>query len=120
MFCFYLFGCSAAIFLCYKLLFYNPESKSLDNDYAYDSIGGWLILVGIAMVISPIRLLIGMGQLSYFDPNLWGGISFSSSIGIIFLVEAVFNLFSFFSYVCYSLIYFLIKGRVSHKSLSFR
>lgn len=46
---------------------YNPKPES-DED---TNIGGWLVLPGIGLILSPILLLVQLGTQGYFEKGVW-------------------------------------------------
>jgi hypothetical protein len=78
---------------------YDPVA--LNRQITYEKIGGWLILIGIGITISPFYILFSIFTQSYFDNSLWINITSVSSAGynpalaIAFLIELLINIASF-------------------------
>jgi len=88
-----------------------------------EGIKGWLILIGIGLVISPFKLLISMGKLymPYFEPGVLesltaeGSPSFIPYFKILFFSESIYNsLLIVFSF--YLIYLFFSKSKIFPKA----
>lgn len=89
-----------SLFVAKKVYFgYDPYSPN--KRIAYEKIGGWLILIGIGITISPFYILFTIFTQNYFDHSLWINITSASSanynpvLAISFLIELLINIVSF-------------------------
>jgi hypothetical protein len=94
------------------------------TDKQYDSIRGWLILVAIVVVVTPIRLLVVVGKSSvqFFSGNTWevlttpGAELYHPLLAPILIFELIGNAFL----VCFSIIlavYFFQKRKIVPKMI---
>lgn len=85
---------------------YNPKPP-MDNSNL--SIGGWLIIPAIGLVLSPILLAYGLFEGDYFNKNIWANaLTYDNSQWIIMLVgfEFIYNIiFLIFSVLVAMLFY---------------
>lgn len=74
-------------------LAYDPEPNPVEQTYG--SIGGWIILPLIGLVLTPFRVMYEMNDSGFFDNTIWGYLDLYSfaQVAIIF-VEFVFNVFA--------------------------
>nr|WP_299338580.1 DUF3857 domain-containing protein [Allomuricauda sp.] len=96
---------------------YNPQPKSRHEGL---SIGGWLVLPAIGLVLSPFVMLFQIVNLGYFDAGIWSVFEDSGYEGaplmtLFLFVEFVFNL-CLFMYVILLIILFF-KRRSSFPNL---
>lgn len=85
------------VWLATKLYKYNPipviESYFENNK----QIGGWLILIGIGLCLSPFKILIGLIENSFYVNGNWlvyfnsNNISFNPIIGLFLFLETIVN-----------------------------
>ncbi len=106
----------AAAFGAYKLHHWDPQLPEGYSVLDGRSIGGWLILVTIGLVTTPIRFLIGLLNGQYFDAAVWSNILdptsgvYSPALAGLLTMEVIVNT----SYVAFSiLLIFLFFNRRS-------
>ncbi|MBR0570032.1 DUF3857 domain-containing protein [Microvirga sp. STS03] len=106
-----------AAFGANKLYFWDPQPAAGYSILDGEPIGGWLILVAIGLVFTPIKLLIGFFSEEYFNNAVWSNIldassaAYSPPLAGILAMEIVVNM----AYFVYSLllIYLFFKRRTS-------
>jgi transglutaminase-like putative cysteine protease len=101
------------VFLCYRLFNYNPDAR-IDGNYGYP-LGGWLILLGIGLIMIPIRALVEMGESAYFDVQVWKTLDFAKLPGFLFAIEGIVSLI--FLLMVLFLAYLFFKRRTSFPKL---
>lgn len=80
-----------------KKLYFNYDPFSPNKRIAYDAIGGWLILVGFGIVLSPFSMLFTIITQGYFEKEVWASITTNSSpnynpaLAAFFLFELLLN-----------------------------
>jgi hypothetical protein len=79
-------------------LYFNYDIRSANPDSEAQVIGGWLILIGIGLVLSPFKLLFDLYHTPAFLNNaIWGNLfDFNNSsknmlLGIVMIFELVYN-----------------------------
>lgn len=81
--------------LAFKLYQYNITPKIESYYQENKPIGGWLVLIGIGLCISPIRIFIDLLSSEVYLYGDWlayfGSENFSFSIGLLLLIETLFN-----------------------------
>lgn len=87
---------------------YNPEPEMASN---YDTIGGWLILPTISLLITPIVLIYNMIESGYFDTAIWNGVKvYGTALYTYYLVSFVFLLFSFSYSILTAVFFFKLRS----------
>lgn len=87
---------------------------SLYDEAQYDTVGGWLVLLAIALFLSPIRIFFGVMMPLSFSEQLWATLSYNVGIspflyGMFLIFEFAANtMIIFLSAYCF---YLLIKRR---------
>lgn len=85
------------IWLAIKLYKYDPQPKIESYYEENKAIGGWLILIGIGICLSPFRVLYDLIEQNFFISGEWltyfsaGNHQFSLAIGVLFFFEAILN-----------------------------
>jgi hypothetical protein len=92
-----IFGLIGSSYIAYKLFLWDPLPRS-NVEQPYD-IGGFLILVTLILIVSPILFLVQMEYSTYFDLNIWnnlttpGATTYNSLWAPFLAFDLVFNTF---------------------------
>lgn len=90
---------SGAFFIYVAQKYYKRSVPQEHPTYEAWDLGGWLVLVGIGVVISPIMLVISLFSMETFQNAVWSGLSIAypekniSLIQLFLLLEVVCNMF---------------------------
>ncbi|MBF9253112.1 DUF3857 domain-containing protein [Pontibacter sp. 172403-2] len=116
-FAFAILAFCAAAFGAYKLYCWDPQPAPGFSVLDKESIGGWLALVAIGLISSPIRIISTIATNNYFDKSTWsamldaGSAAYSSGLAVIIVLEIAVNM----ALLAFSLllIYLFFKRRTS-------
>ncbi|HTJ48185.1 MAG TPA: DUF3857 domain-containing protein [Cyclobacteriaceae bacterium] len=91
-----LFVAFGIVVILKKLYKYDP--RAMDYQFAYDNLGGWMILPLLGLFFTPFRTLYEIYDGEYFNYINWriltdpGFTSYNPMLGLIILVELLYNI----------------------------
>lgn len=83
--------------LCY-FIYINYDIPTRVKARNERKIGGWLTLIGIGLAITPFRIFVQIMSSNYFSSSIWVALFSTpetSSMGVLLLIELIFNSFYF-------------------------
>lgn len=108
----FLAAAAAAFFTYLASKYYKRSIPQIYPSYSAWDIGGWLILIGIVIVVSPIRMMISMIDLETFQNSVWVGLSTAypeknlSLLQLFLILEVVTNVFLLVGYCLLPFLFF--------------
>ncbi len=113
-----------ACWLAYKLYKYNPDTKIESYYEKNKAIGGWLVLIGIGLVLTPFRIIydifinetlfINGSWMTFFDSKSQ---NYNLLLGLIIFIEMVVNAF-LLVFIILSILLFFSKRNIFAKTYS--
>ncbi|MRG46418.1 DUF3857 domain-containing protein [Chitinophaga sp. SYP-B3965] len=115
---------SGAFFIYVALKYYKRSVTQEHPTYEAWDLGGWLVLVGISLVISPVIIMIGLFGMETFHNSLWTGLGAAypdknlSLMQLFLLLEVVGNVFLLIL-ICFTTLLFFRKRDLFPRTMIF-